>query len=120
MEYLPRNNYFVDKMETNNIPFNLKPDGGVQKLRSFTFDILQSLHYIHSNGIIHMDIKPGNFLLSEENMQDDEWPLVKLCDFGLSRFVGLDGFIQSTVRTGTEEYIAPEVGKGFINQAVDM
>lgn len=67
-----------------------------------------------------MDIKPGNFLLSVEQIQEDEWPIVKLCDFGLSRLIGPDGYAISNERAGTEDYIAPEVGKGRITQAVDM
>jgi len=31
-----------------------------------------------------MDIKPGNLLISSD-VQEDEWPMVKLCDFGLTR-----------------------------------
>lgn len=40
--------------------------------------LMKSLKYIHSAGIIHRDIKPANVLLSEACD-------LKLCDFGLAR-----------------------------------
>ena len=42
--------------------------------------ILSSLHYIHSNNILHRDIKLDNILI-EKNMK------IKLIDFGISRAV---------------------------------
>eukprot|EP00826_Nyctotherus_ovalis_P043693 TRINITY_DN4633_c0_g1_i21.p1 TRINITY_DN4633_c0_g1~~TRINITY_DN4633_c0_g1_i21.p1 ORF type:complete len:376 (-),score=102.83 TRINITY_DN4633_c0_g1_i21:20-1147(-) len=45
------------------------------------YDILLALKYMHSAGVIHRDLKPGNVLLYEDES-------VKLCDFGLARCVG--------------------------------
>jgi hypothetical protein len=42
--------------------------------------IIQALEYMHSNGMIHRDIKPQNVLLQADRT-------VKLCDLGMSRFV---------------------------------
>ena len=44
------------------------------------YDILVALKYINSAGVIHRDLKPGNVLIFKDES-------VKLCDFGLSRFV---------------------------------
>lgn len=43
--------------------------------------ILLSVEYMHSKGVMHRDIKPANLLWFVENEQ----PSVKLCDFGLSK-----------------------------------
>lgn len=43
-----------------------------------------------------MDLKPGNFLLSYQKIENDELPIVKLCDFGLSRYTEGDGFTECT------------------------
>jgi serine/threonine protein kinase len=120
LEFVPRANYFVKKLEENNIPFMVKPDGGIQKLKSFSFDILQGLKFLHSINIIHMDIKPANLLLSAK-FNDDEYPLVKICDFGLSKIADEEGKAFIKLRCGTELYIAPEVrSESFVTTAVDM
>jgi mitogen-activated protein kinase 1/3 len=44
------------------------------------YHILCGLKYIHSCGVIHRDLKPGNILI------DDNYA-IKICDFGLARSV---------------------------------
>ncbi|KAL4808758.1 kinase-like domain-containing protein [Aspergillus unguis] len=64
----------------------------------FTYQILRGLKYIHSAGVIHRDLKPGNLLINE-NCD------LKICDFGLAR-------IQEPQMTGyvsTRYYRAPEI-----------
>lgn len=120
LEYAPRYNYFVEKIEINNMPFMTKHDGGIRKLKSFCFDILQGLKFLHSIGVIHMDIKPGNLLLSNK-VNEDEYCIVKICDFGLSKIVDGQGKFLLRSRCGSEPYIAPEVVSGnAVTTAVDI
>lgn len=53
--------------------------------------------------IIFTDFQPENVLL--ESKEDDT--LVKITDFGLSKFVGEDSFMKTMC--GTPLYLAPEV-----------
>lgn len=89
----------------------MKNDGNIEKLRSFSYDILRGVEYMHSKGIVHMDLKPANLMVMTE-VSDEEYPLVKVADFGLSRPVESDGFCVIEKRCGTDKYIAPEVKDG--------
>lgn len=116
MEFISHHNYFTERIEMvtyiqNNKPFNLKSDGNIEKLRSFSYDILRGVEYMHSKGIIHMDLKPANLMVKTE-VSANEYPLVKVADFGLSRSVQSDGFCVIEKRCGTDKYIAPEVRDG--------
>lgn len=63
----------------------------------------QGLAYLHGCGIIHMDIKPENLMITPMGT-------VKLVDFGLSRVLGTPDVLQEdfTRPHGTPYYAAPE------------
>ena len=50
----------------------------IPQIKTIMVQILESLHIVHSHGLMHRDIKPSNFLFSSQNE-------LKLCDFGLCR-----------------------------------
>ena len=49
-----------------------------EHIQFFLYHMLLGLHALHSAGVVHRDLHPGNILLSEEND-------VKICDFNLAR-----------------------------------
>lgn len=80
--------------------------------------VLQGLHYLHSLGVVHRDLKLDNILLQGSGATAD----LKIADFGLSALVRIeeDGYDaeESSKRKnyrklndmwGTKEYFAPEV-----------
>jgi len=71
-------------------------------------DTLEGLSYVHQRGVIHDDVKPDNILMQSPE-REDEYPIAKLCDFGLSLRMDSDGKAQQEVKCGTPGYIAPEI-----------
>jgi serine/threonine protein kinase KIN1/2 len=84
-----------------------------EKLQSFATDILESLYYIHLNGIVHSDLKLQNALVQKPEDEDEgyDFPSVKLCDFGLSHILRpeFNGKALMAEKCGTSGYIAPEI-----------
>jgi translation initiation factor 2-alpha kinase 4 len=54
----------------------------VDKVRSWTADLLEALAYLHVHGLIHQDIHPGNILLSREPTGE---VIPKISDAGYQR-----------------------------------
>jgi mitogen-activated protein kinase 1/3/mitogen-activated protein kinase 6 len=76
-----------------------------EHVQFFLYQVLRGMKYVHSAGIIHRDLKPRNLLV---NANCD----LKICDFGLARFIpSEDGFLvgQMTEYVCTRWYRAPEV-----------
>ena len=72
-------------------------------MQYITYQILRALKYTHSARIIHRDLKPSNILM-------DQHCRIKLCDFGLSRFVDEIGDEKHlTDYVATRWYRPPEV-----------
>ncbi len=82
-----------------------EPNGlGPQKTAFFTREIAKGLGYLHDRGIVHRDLKPGNIFYDEG--------YVKICDYGLSKFISISRHSAQTTSIGTVHYMAPEIGSG--------
>jgi serine/threonine protein kinase len=75
--------------------------------------IAETVEYLHSQGVIHRDLNPGNILL-DGNADRVEDCRIKIADFGLASFFEHEAEMMFTC-CGTPEYVAPEVlqGKGY-------
>lgn len=118
---------FYNWYETRNhlwIIFEYCPGGDLLKLleddkklpektiKKFAFELVEGMSYLHENGIIFADLKPGNVLINEFSQ-------LKLADFGLSRKISdlvtsndAGGTDQKRVdKSGSVYYMAPELFK---------
>lgn len=79
------------------------PDSDIATLRRSFGCLATALMYLHSEGVRHKDIKPGNILLSDGR--------VYLCDFGISRDLSKaeHSTTNEEVLKVTPRYCAPEV-----------
>ncbi|MBE9222715.1 serine/threonine protein kinase [Cyanobacterium stanieri LEGE 03274] len=81
------------------------------KCKEILLSFLEVLKYIHSENIIHRDIKPDNIIIREK----DNLPV--LIDFGavkekMGSFTTEDGSVLSSVIVGTRGFMAPEQSMG--------
>jgi len=67
-------------------------------------DILTGVAAMNRFGVSHRDIKPANILMNDRGKDSVS---VKVADFGMSAFVGVDGLLRG--RCGTPGYVAPEI-----------
>jgi serine/threonine protein kinase len=96
MEFAPGGDLFSLMKRNKNISLIDK--------QIYLAEIGLALSHIHSLGFVYRDVKPENVLISSDGH-------VKLGDFGLSEYIGKEGYSKGIV--GTPEYIAPEVLEGL-------
>jgi serine/threonine protein kinase len=101
MEYMDRGclEQWGKKKKTTNVV-----ESQIQReafFASIAYQVLTGLEYLHSQRILHRDIKPGNILLNEKGA-------VKLCDFGISSLYGEEDHSLQTTVVGTSRFMSPE------------
>jgi serine/threonine-protein kinase len=77
----------------------------------YTCQICNALDHAHQQGVIHRDLRPGNVLVTEGG-------LVKVADFGTSRFIEIAA--HGTTVIGSPPYMAPEQFQGKAVFASDI
>jgi len=85
-----------------------------EQIAKFIFkQIILSLQFIHSQNIVHRDIKLDNILIDLNNN-------IKICDFGVSKKISNND--KMFEQCGTPAYIAPEIlkNKGYEGFSVDI
>ncbi|GFN76867.1 calcium/calmodulin-dependent protein kinase type 1 [Plakobranchus ocellatus] len=81
------------------------------------YQMAVAIKYLHDQGITHRDLKPENILLATDELET----LIKVTDFGLSKFVDAGSMMKTFC--GTPSYLAPEIlltaGSGAYTKAID-
>ncbi|KAL9240533.1 hypothetical protein vseg_014740 [Gypsophila vaccaria] len=84
-----------------------------EQVQAIAKQLVKALHYLHSNRIIHRDMKPQNILIGSGSV-------VKLCDFGFARAMSMNTVVLRSIK-GTPLYMAPElVREQPYNHTVDL
>lgn len=90
---------------------SLPPPTVHQKLNLF-MQLMEALFYLHQQAILHRDLKPSNAMV----VQEQNKPVLKLLDFGISLWVGQERITQSQETLGTPGFMAPEQIQGHIDR----
>ena len=83
--------------------------------------ILSGLSYLHSNNIVHRDLKLENILISDKEyveMTGEDYFDIKIIDFGNARI--FDKTLSTDSIVGSSYYIAPEVFQKKYNKQCDL
>ena len=74
--------------------------------------IAAGVSHLHEAGLVHRDLKPGNIF--------NDMGIVKVGDYGLSKFISSSHRGGHTESVGTFHYMAPEIGRGQYGREIDI
>lgn len=96
--------YAMDFIEGESLNSRLKRDGALPEslVRSVFTQMLDALDVVHNAGLLHLDIKPHNIMLTNDGV-------AKLIDFGASKHSNQADATTTTGFAFTPEYAPPEL-----------
>ena len=89
------------------------PSGlSIDEVRRWFCGMAAGTAHLHAAGLAHRDLKPGNLF--------DDNGIIKVGDYGLSKFISLSHRSGHTESIGTLHYMAPEIGRGQYGLEIDV
>ncbi|KAK4123193.1 kinase-like protein [Parathielavia appendiculata] len=70
--------------------------------RHFFRDLILGIEYLHSQGVVHRDIKPDNLLLTDDDV-------LKIADFGVSEMFEKSNDMRTAKSAGSPAFLPPEL-----------
>ncbi len=83
----------------------------IELAMSWFTGIAAGVAYLHDHGIVHRDLKPANIIIDDG--------VVKIADYGLSKFISCSRRSGQTESVGTVHYMAPEIANGRYGKEID-
>jgi len=107
-EYDGRHALVVDLIVGEDLRRRLRRGGPVPPAVAVDLvaQLADALGYLHEQGVVHSDVKPGNLLVPADGSR------VRLVDFGAAHVTRVDGGGRDRPIHATPEYVAPEVVVG--------
>ncbi|KAI5863260.1 Pkinase-domain-containing protein [Durotheca rogersii] len=73
-----------------------------ERCRHWFRDLILGIEYLHSQGVVHRDIKPDNLLLTEDDV-------LKIVDFGVSEMFDKPDRMMTSKSAGSPAFLPPEL-----------
>lgn len=80
--------------------------------REIAIQVAGALAYVHSEGMVHRDVKPANILIGVDRTDESSTVRARLSDFGIVRLLGTESMTSIDATLGTASYLAPEQTRG--------
>jgi serine/threonine-protein kinase len=105
LDQLPDGSIYVvmELLQGRSLAARLKAGGPLPAVEAVPIfrQVCRALTAAHALGVVHRDLKPGNVFLCDDR-------IVKVLDFGMSKFAEAESLTQEGYTLGTPEYMSPE------------
>jgi len=120
--YSSEHSYYIitDYCANGELYDQIKYKYNENQLAVLFYQVLSGIAYLHTNNIVHRDLKLENILITEietDKKTNDRYFWIKIIDFGTAKFFDKNKKEKSVV--GSSYYIAPEVLKKSYNEKCD-